>query len=307
MWANDAGAELSLLDDRSDPSRSAEIHEHLRDRCVTVIGPYGSDSTRAVADVSLGSIIWNHGAAADDVQRRPGVVSLPTPASEYLVALGHAVANRHAGASVVVGHASGLFATTAADNFARTSQALGLELLGSHPIDQIEDVAEELQPDSVLLCGSLRQEAGVLARLEVALPEVLLGGVSPGIAEFASVAGTTLDGALAPVQWHPDAVRRVTLGPPIAHLARRSAAGQALDYVGVQAYAAAIIATECTKRRPLDPASAAQDLRATTLYGDFGLEAETGLQRAHSLAVIQRRGDERRLVLANAGRGFLPA
>ncbi|MCY4087439.1 MAG: hypothetical protein OXG37_11335 [Actinomycetia bacterium] len=45
-------------------------------------------STRAAA----GAVVWNHGAASDDVQAMPGVVSLPTLVSVGLVALGRAVA-----------------------------------------------------------------------------------------------------------------------------------------------------------------------------------------------------------------------
>jgi hypothetical protein len=89
-WARDRGATLALEDDRSDPALAARLHAELRNRCRLVLGPYGSDSTRAVADSS--GAVWNHGAAADDVQRLPGVASVPTPASRYLVALGRVVA-----------------------------------------------------------------------------------------------------------------------------------------------------------------------------------------------------------------------
>ena len=41
-----------------------------------MLGPYGSDSARAVAAARRGAVVWNHGAAADDVQRLPGVVSV---------------------------------------------------------------------------------------------------------------------------------------------------------------------------------------------------------------------------------------
>ena len=59
----------------------AQFHSQLLARgCRFVLGPYGSDSTRAVAEGRPG-IVWNHGAAADDVQRLPGVVSLASPAS----------------------------------------------------------------------------------------------------------------------------------------------------------------------------------------------------------------------------------
>ena len=91
LWASRAGTRLVVEDDRSRPARAARLHAELVERgCQFVLGPYGSDSARAVAAARTGAVVWNHGAAADDVQRLPGVVSVPSPASRYLVALGRA-------------------------------------------------------------------------------------------------------------------------------------------------------------------------------------------------------------------------
>ena len=93
LWARRAGVRVDVVDDGSKPERAARIHEELIARGYRfVLGPYGSDCTRKVAEARAGSVVWNHGAAADDVQRLPGVVSVATPASRYLVALGRAVA-----------------------------------------------------------------------------------------------------------------------------------------------------------------------------------------------------------------------
>src|SRR3954470_7422591 len=88
-WARDAGRALVLENDESDPGVATLVHGRLLQRgCEPVLGPYGSDTTRAVA--RTGAIVWNHGAAADDVQQLPGVVSVATPASRYLVSLARA-------------------------------------------------------------------------------------------------------------------------------------------------------------------------------------------------------------------------
>jgi hypothetical protein len=79
-----ARVRLVVEDDRSDPALAARLHEELARRCRLVLGPYGSNSTRRVARAT--SVVWNHGGAADDVQCMPGVVSVPSPASRYLVA-----------------------------------------------------------------------------------------------------------------------------------------------------------------------------------------------------------------------------
>ena len=94
--------------------------------------------------------------------------------------------------------------------------------------------------------GKRRFDLGgcVVARLAARRPDLLLAGVSPGVAEFAAVAGAEVDGALAPVQWHPEAVANTSLGPSIPELLTdaRTAGVSELDYVAVQAYAAALIA-----------------------------------------------------------------
>ena len=101
LWADYAGVPLLLEDDESDPARAARLHAELSAHgCRFVLGPYGSDSTRVVAKAAPGSLLWNHGAAADDVQRLPAVVSVGSPASRYLIALGRAVAALRPSASL---------------------------------------------------------------------------------------------------------------------------------------------------------------------------------------------------------------
>lgn len=76
LWARRASVRLLLEDDASQPARAARLYGELLARgCRFVLAPYGGDSTRAVATAHPGGLVWNHGAAADDVQRLPGVVS----------------------------------------------------------------------------------------------------------------------------------------------------------------------------------------------------------------------------------------
>ena len=258
-WARDRGATLALEDDRSDPALAAHLHARLRDRCRVVLGPYGSDSTRAVASSS--DSVWNHGAAADDVHRLPGVASVPSPASRYLVALGRVVAALRPGARTAVVAAPGRFARFAREGFEREAAALGLE-----------PVTEPADADAVLLCGPYEWE---LERLRTLPRTKLLGGVSPGLATIAERLDP--EGLLAPVQWHPDLG-----GPPGLE-----------DYVAAQAYAAALIAERCPT--PTD----ALGLETETFFGAFRL-APDGLQVGHELSVVQWRGGRRVLVFTGA-------
>src|SRR5262249_32624847 len=140
-WAREHERELVLEDDQSDPQVAARVHEDLAARgCNPVLGPYGSDTTRPVARARAGTVGWTHGAAADDVQRLPGVVSVPSPASCYLAAVARAAVDLHGVGSVAVLTAPGSFARLAKEGLEREADGLGVRL-----------VAED-EADCILLC-----------------------------------------------------------------------------------------------------------------------------------------------------------
>jgi ABC-type branched-subunit amino acid transport system substrate-binding protein len=279
LWARRAGVRADVVDDGSKPERAARIHEELVARGYRfVLGPYGSDCTRKVAEARVGSVVWNHGAAADDVQRLPGVVSVATPASRYLVALGRAVADlkpRAAAAAVIT--APGRFARFAREGLEQESGSLGIEL--------VSDLAEA---DAVLLCGPLRWECERLRSLIGS--GRLLGGVSPGLAAFHEFLGADPEGMLAPVQWHPDLRLAPELGP---------ASLPVEDYVAAQAYAAALIADRSLQLNGSDPLAAARALRTTTCLGAFELDA-SGLQVGHRLSVVRWRSGRQELLISDS-------
>jgi hypothetical protein len=278
LWARRTGLGLVVIDDGSEPAGSVRATRQLiAQGCRIVLGPYGSDCVRAVARASAGTVVWNHGGASDDVQRLPGIVSISAPSSRYLVALGRAVAGLRPGARVAVLTAPGRFARFASEGLEGESSALGLEL--------VEDVAEA---DAVLICGPLDWEAERLRQLAYR-DDVLIGSVSAGLTSQAGI-GTWPEGTLAPVQWHPDLPCAHAFGPESVSLA---------DYLGAQAYAAALVAERCLELDPADPLAAAHTLRTSTFFGAFELGAD-GLQRGHRLSVVRRRGNVPELFLAEA-------
>lgn len=296
LWAARARRQLVLEDDRSRPAEAARLHAELvAHGCRFVLGPYGSDSTRAVVRACAGGVVWNHGAAADDVQRLPGVVSLPSPASRYLVALGRAVAGLRPGSTVALVSAAGGFARAATEGLEQEATSLGLTVAGRFSLtDPVEAIAS-VAPGAVLACGPVEQEIPLLRALLPLLPETVLGGVSPGLLAFPRLFGGDPEGLLAPVQWHPDLGRMPALGPGSAEVG--AAAGGAIDYVGAQAYAAALIAERCLELDPADPLAAARRLTTTTFFGGFELDPASGLQVGHRLSVVRwRRGRQELLV-----------
>jgi hypothetical protein len=265
LWARDSGREFVARDDESRSRVAVRVHKELVERCCSpVLGPYGSDTTRAVARARQGGVVWNHGGAADDVQQLPGVVSVASPASCYLVALGEAAAGLGA-QRIAVLTAPGTFAAFARKGLERATPVLGVELVG-----------DPVAADCVLLCGPVEWEAEHFPKLE--RRALLLGGISPGLPHTPPV---WPDGTLAPVQWHPELG-----GPPGLE-----------DYVAAQAYAAALIAERCLALDAGDPLSAARSLVTETFFGRFQLD-ETGLQIGHRLSVVRWRHGRQTLVPA---------
>ena len=295
LWAADAGADVAFVDDESRPERAASLYWGLLDRGFDfVLGPYGGDCVRAAAEARPGALLWNHGGAADDVQRLPGVVSVPSPASRYLVALGRAVAALRPGASVAIVTAPGPFGRFAREGLEREAAELGVSIVSRLSFREADSVA--IAADAILACGPAEREAALFRSLAPLRPRVVLGGVSPGLAAFPSLLPDP-DGFLAPVQWHPDVSSTPELGPrsdEVTDAAR--ARGLELDYVGAQAYAAALVAARCLELAPDDPLAAARALRTTTFFGRFELDP-SGLQLGHRLSVVRWRDRRRELLL----------
>jgi ABC-type branched-subunit amino acid transport system substrate-binding protein len=300
LWARLRGVELVLEDDGSRPERAVAAYLALLRRCDVVLGPYGSDSVRAVAHAGFTAPLWNHGGAADDVQTLPGVVSVPSPASRYLVALARAVVERRPGCSVAVVTARGGFARLAREGLEREAEALGLARVEAFALADPPESLVASGPDAVLLCGPVEQELPLLRALRGTVP--LLGGVSPGLQAFPSLLGEDPDGLLAPAQWHPDLGSAPELGPATVEVLTeaRSLSLPPLDYVAAQAFACALVAAHCCELAPKDPLTAARGLRTTTFFGAFGLDQGSGIQGTHRLCVVGWRRGRQELVLADA-------
>jgi ABC-type branched-subunit amino acid transport system substrate-binding protein len=299
-WARWAGARLVLEDDESRPERAAARYRALLRRCELVLGPYGSDSVRAVASSGLPGPLWNHGGAADDVQRLPGVVSIPSPASRYLVALARAVAHLRPAARVALVIADGRFARLAREGLEPEAPLLGLRVTGTFAITGALEPLLAAEPDAVLLCGPVEQEVALLRRLAGRVP--LVGGLSPGLAAFPELFGASPDGLLAPAQWHPRLTGALGLGPATAEVlaAARELGAAPIDYVGAQAFACALVAARCAELEPDDPLGAARGLKTATFFGGFALDPESGIQCGHRLCVVRWRGAAQELLLADA-------
>ena len=266
-----------------------------------MLGPYGGDCTRAVARAAGGAVVWNHGAAADDVQRLPGVVSVCSPASRYLVALARAVVALRAGARVVVVAARGPFGRLAREGLEREARSLGVSIAASFSFADTPERITAVGADAVLACGPLERELELLRALRMRAPQTVLGGVSPALSAFPARLGQDPEGLLPVAQWHPGLGADPRLGPRSSEVVGEARArGVKLDYVGAQAYAAALIAAHCRELAPDNPRASAYMLRTATFYGAFELDPASGIQRGHRLCVVRWRAGRQELLLADA-------
>jgi hypothetical protein len=191
------------------------------------------------------------------------------------------------GANVAVVAAKGGFAEYAWKGLVAAAADIDLELAGRVSFED----GPRAGSDVVLAVGPVHQELPLFRRLMSVNPRPLLGGVSPGLAGFPNALGANPEGFLAPVQWHPSVGGSPRLGPTSSEVlddARALAIGP-IDYVAAQAYAAALIADYCHQHDPVHPETVGRKLRTSTFFGEFELEAGSGLQIGHEMTVIRWR------------------
>jgi ABC-type branched-subunit amino acid transport system substrate-binding protein len=285
LWADEAGVALTVVDDGGSRAAAIRAYAGWLDAGVDLLlGPYGSGLVRAVAPpvCGAGRLLWNHGGAADDLAR-PGLVSLPAPASTYFDgAVDEAVARRAERLLVVRG--SGPFARAVASGAVARAAARGLDarlVAGGAP------PAGEAAGGAVLVAGRFEEDVALVRRL-AAGPHavVLLAAVAAGLPAFGAL-GEAAEGVLGPVQWWPSA-RTPQVGPSGTGFAARyrRRAGREPSYVAAQAAAAGYLAHAAGRRGR--PPEALRRWRTSTLLGDFALDG-AWRQVGHRVTTIRWR------------------
>jgi ABC-type branched-subunit amino acid transport system substrate-binding protein len=285
LWADQAGVGLTVVDDGGSRAAAVRAYAGWLDAGVDLLlGPYGSGLVRAVAPpvCAAGRLLWNHGGAADDLAR-PGLVSLPAPASTYLHgAVDEAVARRAERLLVVSG--SGPFARTVAAGAVARAAARGLDA-GVVAGDAL--AAEDAAGAAVLVAGRFEEDVALVRRLAAGThAAVLLAAVAAGLPAFAALGGAA-EGVLGPVQWWP-ASHPPQVGPSGTGFAAqfRRRAGREPSYVAAQAAAAGYLAQAAG--RPGPPPDAVRRWRTSTLLGAFALDG-AWRQVGHRVTTVRWR------------------
>jgi ABC-type branched-subunit amino acid transport system substrate-binding protein len=270
LWAEEAGVRLTVIDDGGSRSAALRAYADWLDRGVDLlIGPYGSGLVRVVAPLvcDLGRLLWNHGGAADDLAR-PGLVSLPAPASSYFEgAVREAVTRRMD--RLLVARGAGPFASAVTQGAVGCASGWGIDartiMVGSLTAADAADAA-------LLVVGRFEEDVAVIRRVR-GWPRspALLGAVAAGLPAFGEQLGPAAEDVFGPVQWWPSR-RRPQVGPSGADFAGRyrRRTGREPSYVAAQAAAAGYLA-HAAHHRGL-AAETVRQWRTSTLLGDFALD-----------------------------------
>jgi ABC-type branched-subunit amino acid transport system substrate-binding protein len=301
------GLRLVVLDDESRAARAGENVRALLDdhRVDLLLGPYGSGLVFAAAATAAarGRVLWNHGGTADTLWT-PGcrLVSVPSPASDYLRALPSTLRRQDPGLAriVVLVRDRGAFAPAVARGIVEGAAGAGCTVSVipvRPPLDArtLLDRARGYAPHLVVTAGSFADDVAVVRHRDRLERRTRLAAVAAGVEAFGREAGEAAEGVVGPSQWEPETAPRPAVGPDAGWFveAYRRAAGGAPGYVAAPACARGIVLAECVRRAgTLEDAAllaTARALTTTTFFGDFRLDPATLRQVGHRGRLVEWR------------------
>jgi ABC-type branched-subunit amino acid transport system substrate-binding protein len=297
-WAAlDGDAELVIEDDRSDPGMLQALLPKVAAGCDVLLGPYSTQLARVAGKMAAGAgwLVWNHGGSGDDVQAAcPGhAVSLLTPASRYAERFIRDVVDG-TGLELWIGHGKGSFGRQVADGAQRIAEQAGActRRLGngdSRPCPS--------GPWALVSAGTFEDDVEAVNRARRRPdPPRLIFSVAAGVREFAGEVDDP-EGIYGAGQWFPGSTTRAEIGPPEETFlaAYATVTDQPVDYPGVQAAAAAVVAAHCarqarsTARGQLWAQATALD--TATFFGAFRINPVNGAQVRHEAALVRWTSD----------------
>ncbi|HEV2928187.1 MAG TPA: ABC transporter substrate-binding protein, partial [Propionibacteriaceae bacterium] len=235
LWAEEAGVRLTIVDDGGTRSASLRAYAAWLDQGVDLLlGPYASGLVRAVAPLVCGGgrLLYNHGGSADDLVR-PGLVSLPAPASTYFDGAVEEAVTRQVD-RLLVARGLGRFARAVAAGAAVRAAQRGIDTQ-TIMVDSL--TAADAAGAALLVVGRFEEDVAVIRRVR-GWPRApaLLGAVAAGLPAFGEQLGPAAEDVLGPVQWWPS-WRRPQVGPSGADFAGRyrRRTGREPSYVAAQA------------------------------------------------------------------------
>ena len=303
---------LVWYDDRSQISFARKNVFHLlrEDKIDILLGPYSSSLTRAVVEIAEEhkKVLWNHGGSSDDIfsNGRRYLVGIASPASDYLRALPHRLAEEHPALRRIclLYSAGGTFGWQVARGILESVLVIAGQSVELVPInsslenyDTILRTLFDIDPEVVVLAVSFQDELGLM-RTRHRWPGTVreVAAVAAGVGAFSTELAQTADGVLGPSQWEPGMTLPNIAGPSsdwfLDSFERQF--GQTPDYIAAGSFAAGLVLTECIRQAAsLDDEKlrgTASDLDCNTFYGRFRIDSRTGIQTGHRVLLIRWQG-----------------
>jgi branched-chain amino acid transport system substrate-binding protein len=323
LWATRAsgvpapwtGVELEVID--AYPSAAAAMRTAVTHRPDVVFGPYGSGPAVAALKATQRAV-WNHGGATA-LLRRPALahaINVVAPAAGYFDGVLRAIQTADQEiARVALLHSITGFGQEVASGAAAISRELGLELQATpYAPGQVAAAADALRPaDALLVVGGFDDELAA-ARHLLGRGWRAAAFVGAGVEEVLAPLWAAREGLLGPAQWLARVAGAPEEGPDAAwfETAFHQEVGTEPPYPAAAAFAAGVLAARCLREagRADDGAllATAARLAVRTLFGEFRLDPQTGVQVGHELLVVQWQAGVRRVVWppARAERPMLP-
>ena len=303
---------LIWLDDRSQISFARKnVFQLLReDKIDILLGPYSSSLTMAVVEIAeeYKKVLWNYGGSSDEIFSNGGryLVGIASPASDYLRALPHWLAEKHPALRriCVLYSAGGTFGWHVARGIVESALVAAGQSVEPVPInsflenyDTILRTLFDIDPEVVVLAVTFQDELGLM-RTRHRWPSTVraVAAVAAGVRAFSAELEQIAEGVLGPSQWEPGVILPNTAGPTsdwfLDSFQRQF--GHAPDYIAAGSFATGLVLTECIRlAASLDDEKlrgTASDLDCNTFYGRFRIDSRTGIQTGHRVLLVRWQG-----------------
>ena len=303
---------LIWYDDHSQISFARKnVFQLLReDKIDILLGPYSSSLTMAVVETAeeYKKVLWNYGGSSDEIFRhdRRYLVGIASPASDYLRALPHWLAEEHRALHriCVLYSARGTFGWQVARGILESVLVLTGQSVELVPINfslenygTILPILFDIDPEVVVLAVTFPDELGIIrTRQHWPTTVRIVASVAAGLPDFSAELAQMADGVLGPSQWEPGVTFPNVTGPAsnwfLESFHRQF--GHAPDYIAAGSFATGLVLTECIRRAAsLDDEklrSTASSLDCDTFYGRFRIDSRTGIQTGHRVLLVRWQG-----------------
>jgi branched-chain amino acid transport system substrate-binding protein len=293
--------EFVIYDDRSDPQTGVRLYEKLltEDQVETVLGPYSSAITEAVANVTekykklllapLGSAgsIWEKG--------RRYVIMMVSPAEVYLDGLLD-MAARNGLKTVAVIYEDTLFPKTTVRGAMASARKRGLEIvfMEAYPKAQTDfsgllTKVRAIRPDVLAAATYFDDVVAITRQMKELDVNVKMFGTTVGgdLPEFYKALSRTAEYVYGASQWEPSLSYPGAWEFAAAYEAEFS---RIPSYHAAAAYAACMLLAEAINRTgSFEPDRLREylfQLQTVTAFGAFDVD-ERGYQRGHRMVTIQ--------------------